>query len=352
MQPNATLHSTFWQVQLLRIVLFGLLAWSSLDAQIVSLRNVSYPGTALEVGNTVEVKITGAAPFASVTVVQNGDPPFFFGTTDGLGSWSTTAVEQQSNIGLYTQTWYVDGVAATPLNPSATYLASAPRLPSFSVYSNYVGINAPPISTIVNVCTGSSGISTKWIWSPVAYWSTSVFGNSVAQEAATRWNSTQSKLTLTNSFIGGDIEIYDATLSSNVYASTVKFNQSCNPGCYGYRNDCNGTCFNSSALYYADIQMNQAVITDAAPHLNTTPNAFAAAIIAHELGHTLGLSHPFLGVGRCSEVQAVMFPEGGLMFACGKTSPTGVDLGAFNGLYSSFVPFCSIGGSYCVSTTC
>ena len=70
-----------------------------IQGQTVSLRNLSAPNTKLEVGNTVEVRITGAAPNGTVTVVENGGPPYTFGTTDLFGNWSVTAVEAANYVG-------------------------------------------------------------------------------------------------------------------------------------------------------------------------------------------------------------------------------------------------------------
>jgi hypothetical protein len=113
---------------------------SSVHAQgTVSISNMSYPFTNLQVGNYVEVTITGAAPGGAVTVVQNGGSPYFFGTTDSVtGNWSTSAQETGDNVGDYYQTWYVNGVALTPNNPHQTDFSYGPQLPSFGVSAGYV----------------------------------------------------------------------------------------------------------------------------------------------------------------------------------------------------------------------
>ena len=116
-------------------------------AQTVTIRNVSFPFTALEVGNTVEVKITGAAPNGTVGLSHSGGPPVTMGTTDGSGNWSITAVEEPIHVGSYHQTWLVNGVPLTPQNADGFLLPFAPKLPAFIVYANFVGSNCPPSST-------------------------------------------------------------------------------------------------------------------------------------------------------------------------------------------------------------
>jgi hypothetical protein len=129
--------------------------------QTVTLRNVSHPETHIEVGNIVEVRISGAAPFGTVTVVENGGSPYEFGTTGSSGNWSVTATESSAEIGPYTQTWYFDGVAMTPESPNI-YLPYQPIASSFTVYANFVGTNDAPQSTIGIVGCGASNNAMHW----------------------------------------------------------------------------------------------------------------------------------------------------------------------------------------------
>ena len=77
-------------------------------AQIVTIANVSYPGTGLEVGDTVGVTIADAAPNGTVTVVTNGSPPYFYGYTDGNSNWSIRLMGRISCVHIRTvmsQVW-------------------------------------------------------------------------------------------------------------------------------------------------------------------------------------------------------------------------------------------------------
>lgn len=109
---------------------FALCTLSIAFAQTVKLRNVSHSGTQFEAGNIVEVAITGAVPSGTVTVIQNGGAPFVFGTTDSSGNWSITATESGSDVGSYSQSWFVDNVPMTPgrQQPVSALSASAPEL--------------------------------------------------------------------------------------------------------------------------------------------------------------------------------------------------------------------------------
>ena len=58
---------------------------SSAFAQSVTLSNLSHPYTRIEVGNIVQISITGAAASGTVTVLFDGMGPTFVGYTDGSG---------------------------------------------------------------------------------------------------------------------------------------------------------------------------------------------------------------------------------------------------------------------------
>ena len=72
-------------------------------------------GTTYYVGDSYVLTVTGA-PNAAVTVIQNGTQSGQLGTTNASGSWSTSGTWTATDIGSYSQTWKVAGVAATALS--------------------------------------------------------------------------------------------------------------------------------------------------------------------------------------------------------------------------------------------
>ena len=184
-----------------RIVCASAVFVAAINAQTVTLRNVSFPGTGIEVGTTVEVRIAGGALFSSVTVVENFGAPYFFGTTDGNGDWSVTATEALGNVGPYNQSWYVDGLLMNPINLSPVYQPFAPGLPTFAVHNNSL-INNCPIPSTANACSYADS-ALRWIWSPVTYDTASVstadIPTAAFTAAANMWNGAQSKLQFSSS---------------------------------------------------------------------------------------------------------------------------------------------------------
>lgn len=342
-------------MRLAPLIFTGLASTVIMHAQgTVSLRNVSYPYTRLEVGNTVEVTITGAAPFGTVTVVENGGSPFEFGSTNGFGDWSTTGVETAGYVGSYNQRWYVNGVEMTPNNPDATYLPFAPRLPSFNVYTNFVGSNCAAQSTVSAGC-GASNNARHWIWTPVMYRSTSSLPASNVSGAVSPWNSIQSKLSFSTDPYE-DVLISDGS-AGGANGVTSVYGQDCNTGCYNNMQLCNGQstnqCFNAAAMYYATVVLDPSVISTAASFNGTTFAAFGQMTLTHELGHALRLADIAPVDGKCSEVQSIMYGSGSMLWNCGVRNPnSSCDASSINTVYPSaayycIAPYCQVPGQSC-----
>jgi hypothetical protein len=209
---------------------------TTLIGQTVTLSNLSHSYTHLEVGNVVRVQITGAAPFGTVTVVQNGNAPYTFGQTDGNGNWSTTSTETSDYVGSYNQVWYVNGVALSPNNPNTTYLPYAPTLPAFTVYANFTGTSCPVQSTQSAGC-GASNNARHWIWSPVTYSSSCA----VFTSAITSWNGIQGRISLSSdSSVRQDISISDDSGLPGYSGITYSYGEDCG-GCYNLIDQCTGT---------------------------------------------------------------------------------------------------------------
>ncbi len=342
----------------LRKTILGIAVALPAFCQSVTLRNVSFPLTGIEAGNTVAIDIAGAAHFGSVTVVQNGAAPFFFGTTDGSGAWSISALETAADVGVYNQVWYVNGVPLAPANANATYFASAARLPDFNVYANWVGSNDPAISNAKAGCGGASGSLLRWGWSPVTFLPNSSVSASVISSSAGAWNGIQSKISYSSTVSARQdvIASDNNTLGTTVYGATDVYSEDC-LSCLNYIDQCTGGCLTASTVFHAEIGIN---ITE----MNTARNLyspalsldnFAAPLIAHEFGHALRLGHTAFSNGTCSEVKSIMYPSASVIRGCGVFAPTSVDVGVINTMYPSAVASCpATQSNYCFvpSATC
>ncbi len=82
----------------------------------VVLNNVTNPnwGANFNVGDTLQVIISGAMPNQPVYVSDSVNGTSTMGSTDGNGNFTYVAVEQTSSIGSYTQVWTVGNITASP----------------------------------------------------------------------------------------------------------------------------------------------------------------------------------------------------------------------------------------------
>ncbi len=82
----------------------------------VVLNNVTNPnwGANFNVGDTLQVIISGAMPNQPVYVSDSVNGTSTMGTTDGNGNFTYVAVEQTSSTGSYTQVWTVGNITASP----------------------------------------------------------------------------------------------------------------------------------------------------------------------------------------------------------------------------------------------
>jgi hypothetical protein len=325
---------------------------SSLQGQTVTLRNVSFPGTALEVGNTVEVAIEGATPLGQVTVVQNGAPPYVFGVTDGQGRWSVTALHGPSDVGTYHQVWSVNGVPLTPLNIPDAAVPFAPRLPNFTVYANHIGTRPPPPASTAQSQCGSIISGRKWGWSPITYVSVSAVGTNPVSAAIAEWTSRQQKMTFSPDIQARlDLVVRD-DYSFYGLGATYIYGAECEPQCMDRWNLCNNTCNTRNLVAYADVVINPADHANTAAILGVPTSTVTHATLVHELGHVLRLAHSPAINGKCSEVQSLMYESGTVLVACGVLSPRTSDISAINSLYPSSPAFCNTAvPNYCVVTS-
>ena len=314
----------------------------------------------MEIGSTVEVRITNAAPNGVVTVIQNGNPPYEFGFTDTNGQWSISAVEQQGNVGSYEQRWFVNGNPVTPANLTLSLFPWAPQLPVFQVYGSTPPLDVPRNQDAVNVC-GQPGSPTKWAWTPVRYLELGVPLASTLNQAITnaigKWNVAQTKVALQSDQNQLDIVfVNDGGFSPNALAVTAIFTPSCGTdqgSCFRRTLSCGNICFTNDYVLYADIYINSGImelnIADVATGLGVTTDLVRSLVLAHELGHTMMPGHSRPSLGTCSEGPALMnFGIDGLalFISCGGTTLGQADVARFNALNPVSPPLC-LGGARC-----
>jgi hypothetical protein len=316
------------------ITFLGLAVRIGLLAQTVTLANLSTPKTSIEVGNTVQVTITGGVPHGTVTVDQTkdgvwGGGPLVVGSADASGTFVITATEGPGDVGTYRQIWAIAGVAANP-NPL-----------SFQVFANFVGQRCPGPSTI--------GMGRYWIWSPVGYAFSSVLPAAAITGAASSWNSAQSKISLGNfgSLATADVAIWDNNgLPSNIGAQVTTYDQRYGT-CLTKRDTC-GHCMTNDTMYAADMELNANLLITVANNENFNLTDWTKLIVAHEFGHVLRLGDVPVINGICSEVQSVMYQVGNTMFRCGFRTPTSCDANGINQVYPSSVgAWCPCSGTSC-----
>ncbi len=324
------------------------------NAQTVKLLNQSKPFTSLEVGNTFQIVIAGAAANGTVTFTLNGAGPFTAGTTDGSGNFSTTGTMGSSDVGSYSETWYVNGTAVTPSNPNANWIPFGPTLPNFTVFSNFTGTNCAGQSLATSSCGGSS-TPKHWIYTPVTYNSiSSTVSSTDVDNSATAWTNIQSKIAFSNySTNRVDVFIYDSTtLPSSVLGEVFTQGQNCGV-CLNKVDACTGACRNSDSVLMVQLELNASSISTLASNLGITTAATAQFVTAHELGHALRAGHSTSTDGKCSEVTDLMYPVGSPLYGCGVTAPTSCSGTAINTVYPSAPGSCAATvAPSCTSTTC
>ena len=240
----------------------------------------------------------------------------------------------------------MNGSAITPTgNPApdgngGSYLPWTPLLPAFNVADNSSTSCPPPSVSTNNTCGG--GQAQHWIWSPIAYYSTSsLVSSGTLATVAGEWNGVQSKINLTTgSYSYYDVGITDlSSLPNNADGVTISYDAACDPGvCYNHIDQCNGACYNSAAVFGIEIELNSTDIPNQAPYLGVSTATLAQQTVAHEIGHAFRLSEQVSAPnGTCSQVQSVMYPSASALSLCGITAPNSCDASGINTVYPSAV---------------
>lgn len=285
------------------------------------------------------------------------------GQTDSNGNWSVSAIETPSHVGSYHQTWAVNGIAMTPLNAHPVYLPKAPRLPAFTLYSNYPWSNCPQPSTFATGCYNRSATARRWGWSPVVVkkHASSTVSVSAISTAVSHWNGVQSRIQYSYSPFSPriDVLVYNG-YANGANAITYTYGQDCEPcpgcpSCVGYTNTCTGVCTTIDHVFFSDIYLDMNEIAVSASFRGMSSTAAAEYTLRHEMGHSLRLNHSYDYGGRCSEVQSVMYPSLSVLVGCGVLAPTFCDANTINTIYpigaatcpTSIVPSCIVPGGAC-----
>ena len=317
----------------------------SAQAQTVTVKNLSAPFTTLEVGNWVEVEIINAAPNGLVEVIYPGQPPAPLGNTNASGYFYLTAQEGTQHVGIHNQTWTVNGVTVSPVNPDMSYFPYAPRLPEVIVEANHVGSLCAPSSTNQSVC-GSSTSGRRWLWSPVTIWPyTSYVSQSAADSASNKWNAIQSRIDFSNNWGSRqDVSLFtDISIGSRL-AITFTRGSDCST-CTGFKLDCpSGVCVTDDAVQSVAVFLNSTRINANATLQGLPQSTVLARVLEHELGHALRISESTttsIANGTCSQVQSIMYPSLSVLLGCGASGPTtSCDTGSINTRYPISPPIC------------
>jgi hypothetical protein len=290
------------------------------------------------VGDGLHLSIAGGFPNSSVTYTlnlngQGTSSPISAGSTDSTGAYelSATIPSNPGDAGTNVEVWYVAGVAA------------APTL-SFSVY-----VGCPSLAP--------TGSIQKPYWNPT-YWS---YSGSLSigdfSAAFGSWNSAQSIVPFTEDTTGGyltDFFFSDASLSSGVLGQATEYGfnaaQSGYPSsCYLHEStNCSALCFVDTKLWYANISLDPTQI-GSNPNMRNV-HYMTEAVVAHEVGHVLGI-HDYDGNVDCASGDTTIMSAEEVIY-CGTTGPQGCDTTYEASLYSGWTvwPFSSC-GPYCNTAT-
>jgi hypothetical protein len=173
--------------------------------------------------------------------------------------------------------------------------------------------------------------------------------------AAYSWSHVQSRITLSNAgssaFMGGytpPIPISDSTNTNDFVGLTNIYGGDCS-SCFGYLDQCSGSCWNAASVLHADILLNPTIVSSQASAYSpivgysVSTSTVAQYALMHELGHALRLGDVKVIYGRCSEVSSIMYTSASVLFGCGVHQPTTTcDGNALNStVYPAAPPTCT-----------
>jgi hypothetical protein len=352
------------------IAFFAVFAFvAEANAQILRIENATIPRTQIEVGQQIDIIITGAAANAPVTFRLNVNgggwtgphPALPGGMTDGSGNFTlTTGMMTGFDVATYEEEWFVNGSQIFPTNPSAINYPLAPSLPTFTVYNNAGGMCAP--RSLAATSCGST--FNKWMWHPLIYFSNQTTLSSGDVDAAfADWASSQSRISFSNNNTNReDIRVSNGNLGAGLLGGITVYAQDCNTPCLNRRivatDPCLGNaCITNGWVYYAEIFLDDGDIAAAATDWSAsgaTTASVANNVLRHEIAHSLRIGHPTGPfVGKCSEAQDITAPIELRVF-CGVSGPTTCNTNVIqNTIYPAAPSNCGTRALYCdLGTSC
>jgi hypothetical protein len=146
-----------------------------------------------------------------------------------------------------------------------------------------------------------------------------------------------------------DIVISDDDTIAPNEGFTHYVDQSNDPGCFDWWDNCMGHCLNRNAMYYTTVQLNwggsNGIDSKTSPPISWTVAQAVEEIVSHEFGHVLGLAGDFT-TSDCTEpsIMSLVDPD-----SCSPNffGPQSCDSDNVNAKYSGWVTedyFGSCGG--------